>query len=168
MSSALPAKLFINTSKSQFPPKGGRQSESFRGASPQEKWATSSQWIYIHRPSTNGRPGRWSGAVASMTSMRIANPVKCPLAGRVFQFSCFAGYGRARLGGRYQTQKMPLNETATASPTLTADSMIQPTNTDRGPRRNMTPSTSDLNDLSSQSSQSRSHVGIVGAESRPR
>jgi hypothetical protein len=30
-------------------------------------------------------------------------------------------------------QKMPLKETAIASPTLTADSMIQPTNTDRGP-----------------------------------
>ncbi|RDK00049.1 hypothetical protein DLM46_25435 [Paraburkholderia lacunae] len=44
-------------------------------------------------------------------------------------------------------QKMPLNETAIASPTLTADSMIQPTNTDRGPRRNMALSTNDLNDL---------------------
>jgi hypothetical protein len=44
-------------------------------------------------------------------------------------------------------QRIPLNETAIASPTLTADSMIQPTNIDRDPRRNMALSANDLNDL---------------------
>jgi hypothetical protein len=47
---------------------------------------------------------------------------------------------------------MPLNETAIASPTLTAESMIQPANIDRDPRRNMALSTNDLDAPPTQSS----------------
>lgn len=64
-------------------------------------------------------------------------------------------------------QRMPLNEMAIASPTLTADSVIQPTSTNRGLRRNMMFSTNDLNHPSTQSSQPRCDVGMVGAESLP-
>ncbi|MGF6994554.1 hypothetical protein P3T25_002910 [Paraburkholderia sp. GAS32] len=101
-------------------------------------------------------------AVRSLPStlMRIANSAGCPLyEPHVSVLMPRWLWKIAIWEANIRLQKIPLNETAIASPTLTADSMIQPANTDRGPRRSMTLSTNDLNDRPTQSSRSRCHVG---------